>query len=200
MSRRFWSVAGTLALLGGMTGAAWAQEKADDRQTSPAGAAEATTATQGLTPLKIQIAISREQDGKQVSRVPYVLSVVSDQQFSQVRMSTRVPVATGDARGGPQGPIGFVQENVGTSIDCGARSLHDGRFRLTVSIEDSSVYVGKRTTDSGDALAARPSLRVFKSTQHVILSDGESTQYTMATDKITGEVIKVEVSLQVAGK
>ena len=43
----------------------------------------------------------------------------------------------------------------------------------------------------------QPSFNTFKVNETVILRDGESSQFTSATDKITGQVIKVDVTLTV---
>jgi hypothetical protein len=42
-----------------------------------------------------------------------------------------------------------------------------------------------------------PSFNTFKVNENVILKDGESSQFTSATDKISGQVIKVDVTLTV---
>ena len=42
-----------------------------------------------------------------------------------------------------------------------------------------------------------PAFQSFSSSMSVILKDGQSAQYTTATDKVSGEVIKVDVTLNV---
>ena len=44
---------------------------------------------------------------------------------------------------------------------------------------------------------AIPTFKSFLSTNTVILKDGQTMQYTTATDKVTGEVTKVDVSVTV---
>jgi hypothetical protein len=196
-----------LAFLVRMPAIASAQEQAGDRPAPPAAVAPGESKGT-MTSLSVRIVITREQDGKKVSSVPYVLSLADDLQLTRLRMTTRVPIPTGalaePSEEGPapgsKGPTFFTYEEVGTSIDCQARPLPDGRYRLTISIEDSSVYVGKRTTDGRNALSERPSFRVYRSSQHVVMRDGGSVRYTMATDKTTGEVVEVQASLTVVGK
>ena len=43
----------------------------------------------------------------------------------------------------------------------------------------------------------QPSFNTFKANETVILKAGESSQFTSATDKISGQVIKVYVTLTV---
>jgi len=158
-----------------------------------------------LSSLAVRVVISRHHGEKKVSSVPFTLSVNTDGNASMMRLSTSVPVKGSQAApAGESSPVTtivpFRYEEVGTSIDCRAFSLHDGRFRLLVSIEDSSVYAPAASESGTTPTAKEPSFRSFKSTQNVVLKDGQSIQYTTATDRITGEVIKVDVSLAVAGK
>ena len=83
---------------------------------------------------------------------------------------------------------------MGTAIDCVAHSLDDGRYSIELTVEDSSVY--------GDQPAAAksadyPAFRSFRSTNDLVLRVGQSAQITTATDKVTGEVTKLDVSLTV---
>lgn len=42
-----------------------------------------------------------------------------------------------------------------------------------------------------------PTFRTFTSSQTLILKDGQTTQFTTATDRVSGEVTKVDVTLTV---
>jgi hypothetical protein len=42
-----------------------------------------------------------------------------------------------------------------------------------------------------------PWLQSFRSSQTLILKDCQTTQYTTATDKVSGEVVKIDVTLTV---
>jgi hypothetical protein len=42
-----------------------------------------------------------------------------------------------------------------------------------------------------------PAFRNFKSRNRLLLRDGQTRQYTAATDRITGETVRIEVSLKV---
>lgn len=157
----------------------------------------------GPLPLRVTVVISKYQGDKKISSMPYTLSVNSDRARASLRMggqvpivsTTYTPIASGDGK--PTPPLSSVQyRDVGTSIDVIASTIDDARFRLDLTIEDSSVYTeGTQgaTLRGGD----HPSFRSFRSSDTLILKDGQSTQYTTATDKMTGEVLKVDVTLNI---
>ena len=88
------------------------------------------------------------------------------------------------------GPVQY--QDVGTNIDCTATALDDGRFMLTVSVEDTSVY-----PDDQGAAKGNPSFRSFRVADTMTLRNGETTQFTAATDKVSGEQTRVDVTLTV---
>ena len=85
------------------------------------------------------------------------------------------------------------------TVDCSAESLSDGRFNLAFSLEQGSVYVDDVTTKSVREAAAyhAPVIRNFKSQTNVMLRDGQSVEYIAATDPISGEMLKIDVTLHV---
>jgi len=66
---------------------------------------------------------------------------------------------------------------------------------MWLTIEDSSVY---SDLPAGSKSPDHPSFRTFKATNSLVLRDGQTAQFTMATDKLTGEVTKVDVTLTVS--
>ncbi len=160
----------------------------------PAAGAQPTRAT--LTPLTVQVVISRFQGDKKVSSLPYAMAVNANGSNASLRMGANVPIETATF-GAENKPVvsSFTYRDVGTAIDCAASSLDDGRYRIGLTVEDSSVYSEPPT---GSKSPDHPTFRTFKATNSLVLRDGQTAQFTMATDKLTGEVIKVEVSLTVA--
>jgi hypothetical protein len=145
-------------------------------------------------PLKIQIVIARYQGEKKLSSMPYTMSVITGR-GANLRMGTKIPVTMlamanvpKDAPAG--GPIQY--QDVGTNIDCAASLLDDGRFSVYLTIDDSSVY-----PDEQAATRSNPSFRSFRVTNAMVLRNGETGQFTTATDKVTGETVKVDVTLTV---
>ena len=64
-----------------------------------------------------------------------------------------------------------------------------------LSIDDSSVYGDE--SPATKMVQGAPSFRNFKITEQVTLKDGQSREFIAATDKVNGEVTKVEVTLTV---
>ena len=163
--------------------------------------------------LSVEVTISRYQGDELVSSLPYVLAVTSstrDRPFgpsgapSSLRMGAEVPVltllqpASPDGRSGPAvhgGP--FTYRPVGTQIDCFASGVGDDRYRVTVIVEDSSVYGDDATSMETIRAPGAPVFRSFESSNTLVLRDGQSRQYTAAADRVTGESIRVDVALTV---
>jgi type II secretory pathway component GspD/PulD (secretin) len=146
--------------------------------------------------LKVQVVLSRYQGDKKVSSLPYTLTVTTNDRPTSLRMGAQVPVGTSFSTAGGAPPVqSFSYRDVGTSIDCGAYALEGGKYGLRLTVEDSSVY----PDDTGATAppTGHPSFRSFRSDQTIVLADGQSAQYTTATDKVTGEVVKVDVTLTV---
>jgi len=69
-----------------------------------------------------------------------------------------------------------------------------------VTIEDSSMYEDNQRTGDGakvQKVEGVSSVRTFRTTNQLVLRDGQSSEFTAATDKVTGEVIKAAVTLTV---
>ena len=137
--------------------------------------------------------------GKKISSMPYMLSVNAGRPAS-LRMGTRVliastsftPIATGGAGVNPL--TSYQYQHIGTNIDCGTAVINDGRFRVDLTIDDSSVYPEDQVRTSN---TDRQSFRSFRATNSMVLKDGQTMQFTTAVDKVTGIVTKVDVTLTV---
>ena len=169
-------------------------------QEKPAPPAAAKPAPAAAMPLKVQVVVSRFQGEKKLSSLPYSLSVNAGSRGT-LRMGAKVPVmmitAKSPVEGVPMvGPIQY--QDVGTSIDCYVSTPQDdGRFKLEITIEDSSVYGDMPTTTDNKPAAGNPSFRSFRASDSMVLRDGQTSQFTTATDKVSGEIVKVDVTLTV---
>jgi hypothetical protein len=151
-----------------------------------------------ITPVKLTIVLSRYQGDKKVSSLPYTLVVNANGPKTSLRMGSSVPIPSMTIKEGtPTMPMTAYQyRDVGINIDCTAASLDDGRFRFELAIDDSSVYGDDGPASKAIAQGA-PSFRSFRITEQVVLKDGQSREFIAATDKVNGEVTKVDVSLTV---
>jgi len=149
--------------------------------------------------LKVQVVISRYQGEKKISSQPYTLSVGANGPRATMKMGTQVPVLTGPAVSGPDGkplPQSYNYRTVGATIECTARSLDDGRYRIELTLDDTSVAA----EDPGPQPFSKgiPQFRSFQiSGATAVLRDGQSTQLTTAAEKVTGEIAKVDVTVNV---
>jgi hypothetical protein len=179
-----------------------AQEKPDNsRPEKPSP--PPLTKTAPVVPLKVQILLSRYQGDRKTSSQPYTLwANANDRDPSNMhlartslRMGAEVPLVTKQLNSGDSA---VQYRPVGTNVDCTASTVDDGRYRLELFIEDTSVY-GDDQSSQGDVKRAGgfPAFRTFRSTDVVILRDGQSAQYTTAADKVSGEVVKVDVTVNV---
>jgi hypothetical protein len=151
--------------------------------------------------IRVQLVLTRYQGEKKISSLPYTLTIHPDANNrnsgrANLRLGTQVPITTmtrasGDANA-PMVPS-VQYRDVGTSIDCVVWALDGSRFKLDLSVEDSSVEAG---TGAGPN-ATHPSFKSFRTNESVALRDGESSQYSTATDKVNGDVWKVDVTLTV---
>jgi len=143
-----------------------------------------------LTPLKVVVTISRWDGTKQTSNLPFTMWVNSnDGPPTTLNMSQRFAYAAGKT---DKGEASYGYQNVGTTLTCTSSTQEDGRFRVQLTINDTSIAPGNQKDAAG-----APNFLSFSSTNYLLLRDGQSAQYTAATDKVSGEVTKVDVTISV---
>lgn len=172
---------------------------------------QAREARRAITPLRVQIVFTKYQGEKKVASLPYTLTCNAGERAPAVlRMGIEVPVPVPLAK---EGAPSVQYKNVGTNIDCRPSALEDGRYSVDLTVEQSSIYStvdekgrrpGPSESDGRSAggmtdtpLGGIPMFRTFRSTFIPILRDGQSAQYTVATDPVSGEVVKIDVTLTV---
>lgn len=159
-------------------------------------------------PLELQVIISRYQAEKRISSLPYVLSLKSFTNSNRagfagasLRLGSRVPIRSQvfapPSDGKPVTTTSVNYENVGTNIDAGASALEDGRFEVTISINESSVVTDPQDLKATPGSDSYPVFRSYQSTNTLFVKEGQSTQFTAASDRVSGEVVRVEVKLTV---
>jgi hypothetical protein len=159
-----------------------------------------------IVSLKVQVTLSKYRDEKKLSSLPYELTLRTDGTKSGIRMGASVPVpsigtARGTAGASPDGaqisPFAFTYRDVGTNIDGEAGPLDPGRYRVTITIDDTSVYVDSDGANDRSSVSGVPTFRTYRSTNALVVRDGQTSEFTVATDKITGEVIRASVTVAV---
>jgi len=182
-----------------------AQTPTPTQTPEPAQASSARVAEKRL-PVQVHVVISRLQGQKKLSSVPYAIAVnagwLAPARGSQLRAGARVPVpvttmqGSGDAAKQPIRSYNY--EQLGTSIDCSVAQFEGGLFSVFVTVSDTSVDLPSPTGQGAmQTLNEVPIIRNFTSTNELTLRDGQSAQFTAATDRISGEVTRVDVTLNV---
>lgn len=144
-------------------------------------------------PLKVTVSISRWDGDKRTANLPFVLWVNTGGNAT-IQMGSDVPtpeVVVGSKGEGTTPTQSFRYRSLGTNVTCSAASLADGLFRVQVDVNDTQVFrgTGTGTTQFG------PIYQNFRSSNSPILRDGQSVQFAVATDKTSGEVIKLDITL-----
>jgi hypothetical protein len=169
---------------------------------APAGAQDKPSAP--LIPVKLQLVFEKYQGAKRVSSEPYTLSVTANDKNpnnpnngrpGKIRMGIDVPMRA-ERAGDRDVPGNVVYRSIGNSADCVVASLDEVRFKIDCNFEQSSISRDPQRSQA-DALAP-PMLRTFRSETAVILRDKESAQYVAATDPVSGEELKVGITLLVS--
>ncbi len=183
-----------VGILVGMTALAGAV-RAQEKPKAADGAA-------AFTQLKLQVILTEMDGTKKISSLPYVLRVPAPDRedrstSTQLRMGVRVPIAVG------QKENSFQYVDVGTNIDSWARTGEDGRFKLHLSVERSSVYTFSSIEKSVEwtpeqrAPSSQPILREFRNSFDLLIRDGQTIQTTVATDPLSGHVLLMDVTISV---
>jgi len=147
-----------------------------------------------IIPLKVQIVLSEYDGTKKISSLPYTLDVnaVTNRGavWTHLRLGVRVPIRTG---AGSQ----VQYTDFGTNIDCSARALADGTYRLDLTTERSSVSLAgaAKGMEGLQVPNSQPIIRNFRVSNTIILRDGQSDDSTIATDPVSGHLMRISVTL-----
>lgn len=76
-----------------------------------------------------------------------------------------------------------------------ARDAGDGRYQLVLGVENSSAYLGGPLADAN--ATGSPLFRRFDTNLDPVMRDGQTIQTIASTDPVTGEVVKIDVTLTV---
>jgi len=166
------------------------------------GAAAQQKAEAAVVPLKVTVVMTRHKsDTAQtvVSRLPFELWVNTGSPAT-IRFGSEVPVPTttfspaegADTKSTPV--TSFSYRPIGTNVTVSAQDHGEGRYRLDVQIEDSQIVPAVTDPAVGGPRTANQS---FRATAQPILRDGQTVQHSLATDRMTGDVTKIEVTLNV---
>jgi hypothetical protein len=185
--------------------------KAQDKPAAETPAPEAIE-----QPAKLQIVLTEYEGTKKISSMPYSIPFILSRASltSSLRMGVRVPVNSIISK---TGEASFQYVDVGTNIDVSDIDYRisqshllstPGRFSIQLKLDRSSLYVPSRDKDGhidgGKDWTAgepppgdEPMIRQFRGDVTLLLRDGQEAEATVATDPLTGRVLKVEAILSV---
>lgn len=159
----------------------------------PAEVPKAERRDRPTTTLEVRVVISRFQGEKKVASLPYTILVTAPDYSTFMRMGVDTPVPTTATSSDTGKPLTTYQyRNVGTNMDCSATDRGDGRYQLKLTVENSSALTGVGAQADGV-----PLFRRFEVNLWPVLRDGQTVQTIASTDPVSGEVVKIDVTLNV---
>jgi hypothetical protein len=174
-------------------------------QEKPAAAAPASQTSESIFPLKLQVLLTEYDGTKKIVSLPYTMSLTATAEgkppgsLMQVRDGVRVPVLTGSKTG--ENSMQYI--DVGTNIDARAAHAEGALYNMEFRIERSSLVLrtdnnqAKEWAPGDPSPSSQPLIRDFRNNFTMQLRDGHGAEATVATDPMTGHVLKVEVLLTV---
>lgn len=176
-------------------------------------AAAAASARDALAnqPAQVDVVLTRYQGEKKTSSLPFTVMLTASPRagYTGMRMGVDVPIGTSTSNvtqtSNAQGSSPRAVEtskavteyrNIGTSIDASVNRLDETSYSVSVNVNDSSLFsaeAGKVPSSISDPAA----FRTFSSQNTLPMKDGQTRLFGVATDKITGETLKIEVKLTI---
>jgi hypothetical protein len=156
------------------------------------------------TPIKVQIVFTEFEADKKIKSLPYVMYMNAPNSselragWVKFRIGSRLPVYVGKNE--------MQYMDVGTNVDARSAYTGDGHVLLQMTLERSwvegEVSVPMMRSDSSPSDLSgghfqEPIVRGFKSELDLKLREGQPVESNMATDPISGRVLKVEISFAV---
>lgn len=185
----------TAVLLGALLAISSAAQEKEAPNKEKTESSEKEHARKQPTPVRVQIVFNDFDGDKKIRSLSYTLPLNADTPGprASIRMGIRVPVRTSSGNT-------YTYMDVGTNVDGWAEKQDDGRFQLGLSVERSSLYSPQQNNSPGDAKldVEQPAVQQFRSQINLLIRDGQTQQTTLSTDPVTGHVLKVDVTLNVA--
>src|ERR1700685_3723085 len=156
------------------------------------------------TPIKVQIVFTDFEGDKKTKSLPYVMYVNAPDStelragWTKFRIGSRLPIYVGKNE--------MQYMDVGTNVDARAAYTGDGHILLQLILERSwvegevSIPITKPDASPSDPTGGHfqePIIRGFKSELDMKLREGQPVESTVATDPISGKVVKVEIGFTV---
>jgi hypothetical protein len=145
--------------------------------------------------VRVQLVITRYEGDRKLGSLPYTFVAAPASPGSNSPMATRIRLGVDTPIPADGGDAAAVQyKNVGTNIDSSqVTELPDGRYQLTISAQNTAAV----PASTADTRGGRPVFRRFDVTFTAALRDGQTMQAISSADPVTGELIRVDVTINV---
>jgi Flp pilus assembly secretin CpaC len=166
------------------------QETAKPEIAKPSSARPDTTAA------RLVVTLSRYQGDKKISSLPYSLAISIPGARVDFNMGAQVPYAVS-----PPGDTGktpaYSYRNVGIQIRVtGQTVVEPGQYKMEINVDDNNLSSSNQI-QGAPTISGVPIFRTFSTGGTLVLRDGQASQLTTAADPITGETMRVDVTLHV---
>ena len=158
--------------------------------------AKPPSARADMTAARLLITISRYQGDKKISSLPYSLAVGIPGARVDFNMGAQVPHAVSQGSDTGKTPA-YAYRNVGINIRVtGQTVVEPGQYKMEINVDDNNLSSSSQI-QGASTLPGVPIFRTFSTGGTLILRDGQPSQLTTAADPITGETMRVDVTLTV---
>jgi hypothetical protein len=166
---------------------------------------EARSAEQGLqasqAALRLTVTIVRVNAKKEIANLPFMLMVLPNMTLNgpdgdrvSVQNGSELPIPS-TTMAGPNSVPSYQYRSVGTSVSAAARNAGDGVYNIVLNVTDSQVLSDMPETSFGGLKL--PRFQSFTSSSRLLLRDGQTVQFTAATDKVSNDIIRLDVTMNV---
>jgi hypothetical protein len=147
----------------------------------------------GVVPLRLEITLARTDATRSVDERTYVLWFNTEDGPATLKTGVEMPVAvTTFEAAHPQGTpptTNYQYRNVGVNLQCNAKPVGDGRYKLDLQFEQSSTQAAPRGPGG-------PNFRTAGGHFKLVLRDGQSSAADIATSAV-GEGLRMQATLHV---
>jgi hypothetical protein len=141
-------------------------------------------------PVKLLVVISSFEGDKKVSSMPYTLLATANGSEVTFQSGSNVPIPS--SNGG-----GASYTNIGTTLRCTV-TTEAGSFKVSINFSDKTVLSNKTPPTSANSPVRNPDYPTLHDVNYisaVSIKDGETKQLISAPDKVTGEIMRIDVTL-----
>jgi hypothetical protein len=150
---------------------------------------------------KVDVAFSRFQGTKRISTMPYSLVVNSSQPNNPNSTNLRVGVdaPTGRTISSTQNGVTTTAPEykyVGTNIDCWITDRNTPTYEVHLNLQDYSL-ASQANGDTSTSASTRFDLAIrrFGVSNTLTMRDGQTIEFSVGTDPVTGETIRASVTI-----